>query len=98
MVVGRIGVGSICDLWVRFVICGRGVLWVCFVMVVGLLVMLCWCLGGGCAAFFFIFILFVIGDFVWSGLRKKIGDFGFFFSLLWIGGGGVGCGCGCGCG
>ena len=22
--------------------------------------------------------LFVIGDFVWSGLRKKIGDFGFF--------------------
>ena len=26
--VGRIGVGSICDLWVRFVICGCGfVLW-----------------------------------------------------------------------
>ena len=25
--------------------------------------------------------LFVIGDFVWFGLRKKIGDLGFFFSL-----------------
>ena len=25
------------------------------------------------------FILFVISDFVWSGLRKKIGDLGFFF-------------------
>ena len=25
------------------------------------------------------FILFVIGNFVWSGLRKKIGDLGFFF-------------------
>ena len=36
------------------------------------------------------FILFVIGDFVWSGLRKKIGDLGFFF-LLWTSGGG-GCG------
>ena len=47
------------------------------------------------------FILFVIGDFVWSGLRKKIGDldwwcfFFFFSSLLWTGGGGR-CGCGCG--
>ena len=51
MVVGCIGVGSICDLWVQFVICGRGfVLW----CVMGLLVMLCWCLGGGCAAFFFL--------------------------------------------
>ena len=43
-----------------------------------------------------IFILFVIGDFVWSRLRKKIGDLGFFFfffCLLWTGGGG-GCGCG----
>ena len=36
--------------------------------------------------------LFVIGDFVWSELRKKIGDWVFFFFLLWIGGGG-GCGC-----
>ena len=41
--------------------------------------MLCWCLGGGRAAFFFFFILFVIGDFVWSGLRKNIGDLGWFF-------------------
>ena len=77
-----------------------GVLWVCFVVAVGLLVMLCWCLGGGCAAFFI--ILFVIGDFVWSGLRKKIGDLVFFFFFsLWTGGGGgggSGCGCGCGCG
>lgn len=50
----------------------------------------------------------MIGDFVWSGLRKKIKDLGFFFCLLWTsGGGGVGgsgggvgggCGCGCGCG
>ena len=30
-----------------------GVLWICFVVAVGLLVMLCWCLGGGCAAIFF---------------------------------------------
>ena len=41
--------------------------------------MLCWCLDGGRAAFFFFFILFVIGDFVWSGLRKNIGDLGWFF-------------------
>ena len=39
--------------------------------------------------------------FVWYGLRKKIGDFGFFFffCLLCTGGGGggvVGGGCGCG--
>ena len=27
----------------------------------------------------YFFILFVIDDFVWSGLRKKIGDLGFFF-------------------
>ena len=32
--------------------------------------------SGGCVAFFF---LFVIGDFVWSGLRKKIEDLGWFF-------------------
>ena len=38
-------------------------------VVVGLLVMLYWCLGGGCAAFLFI----------WSRLRKKIGDLGLFF-------------------
>ena len=55
------------------------------------------------------FILFVIGDFVWSGLRKKIGDFGWwfyffliFFFLLWTGGsgddGGGGGGGGCDCG
>ena len=49
-------------------------------------------------------ILFMIVDFVWSGLRKKIGDLGFFFFfflLLWTaGGGGVGgnCGCSCSCG
>ena len=50
------------------------------------------------------FILFVIDDFVWSWLRKKIGDLGFFFfffCLLWTadggcGGGGVSGGCGCG--
>ena len=40
----------------------------------------------------------MIGDFVWSGLRKKIGVLGFFFFffLLWTGGGG-GDGGGCGC-
>ena len=42
----------------------------------------------------------VIFYFVWYGLRKKIGDFGFFFffgCLLCTGGGGVvGGGCGCG--
>ena len=48
---------------------------------------------------FYLFILFVIGDFVWSGLRKKIGDLGFFFFspycvLVADGGGGGGCGCG----
>ena len=59
---------------------------------------LCWCLGGGCAAFFF--VLFVIGDFVWSGLRKKIRDLGFCFVFFFFcyglvaGGGGGGCGCG----
>ena len=72
-----------------------GVLWVCFVVAVGLLVMLCWCLGGGCAAFFFFFL--VISDFVWSRLRKKIGDLCFsFFSCYGLvangGGGGGGCG------
>ena len=43
----------------------------------------------------------MIGDFVWSGLKKKITDLGwwffFFFFLLWTGGGGGG-GCGCGSG
>ena len=87
VVVGRIGVGPICDLWlwVCFVVCCG-----CFVVVVGLLVMLYWCLGGGCAAFLFI----------WSRLRKKIGDLGLFFffppycGLVANGGGGCGCGCG----
>ena len=36
----------------------------------------------------------MIGNFVWSGLRKKIGDFQlvvfFFFPPLWTGGGGGG--------
>ena len=64
--------GPICDLWI----------WVCFVVAMGLLVMLCSCIGGGCAAFFILFFFFfVIGDFVWSGLRKKIGDLSFFFFL-----------------
>ena len=41
----------------------------------------------------------VIFYFVWSRLRKKIGDLGFFFfCLIWTGGDGVGGGCGCGCG
>ena len=41
--------------------------------------------------------LFVIGDFVWSGLRKKIRDLVFFFFLLWtVDAGGVDGGCGCG--
>ena len=40
-----------------------GVLWVCFVVVV---------------PHFYLFILFVIGDFVCSGLRKNIGDLGCF--------------------
>ena len=47
-----------------------GVLWICFVVAMGLLVMLCWCLGGGCATFFFFFCL------VW--VEEKIGDLGFF--------------------
>ena len=51
-----------------------GVLWVCFVVAVGLLVVLYW--WWLCRIFF---ILFVISDFVWSGLRKKIGDLVFFF-------------------
>ena len=44
----------------------------------------CWwcCVGGGYAAFFF--ILFVISDFVWSGLRKKIGDLVFFIYFLFF--------------
>ena len=38
----------------------------------------------------------VIGDFVWSRLRKKIEDLGlwFFFPLLWTSSGGCRCGCG----
>ena len=49
----------------------------------------------------FFFFCFVIGDFVWSGLRKKIGDLSFFFffpsycGLVTSGGGGGG-GCGYG--
>ena len=43
--------------WVSAFGCGCGfvcgVLWVCFMVAVGLLVMLCWCLGGGRATFFF---------------------------------------------
>ena len=42
----------------------------------------------------------VIFYFVWSRLRKKIGDLDFFFFCLLCtngGGGGVGGGCGCGC-
>ena len=31
------------------------------------------------------FILFVIGDFVWFGLRKKIGDLGWFFFFSYCG-------------
>ena len=45
----------------------------------------------------------MIGDFLWFGLRKKIGNLGFYFLfyffLLWTGGGGGGGvdgGCGCG--
>ena len=40
------------------------------------------------------FILFVIDDFVWSRLRRKIRDLGWcsFFFLLWTSGG-DGCGC-----
>ena len=42
----------------------------------------------------------MICDFVWSGLRKKIGVLGwwvfFLFFLLWIGGGGGGGGGSCG--
>ena len=46
--------------------------------------------------------MFVIGDFLWSGLRKKIRNLGFYFLfyffLLWIGGGvDGGCGWCCGC-
>ena len=41
------------------------------------------------------FILFVIGDFVWSGLRKKIEDLGCSPPPP---GGGDGGGGGCGCG
>ena len=45
--VGRIGVGSICDLWVRFVICGCG-----FVL---------WCVVGFFLFFFFFFLLWTGG-------------------------------------
>ena len=38
----------------------------------------------------------MISDFVWSGLRKKTGDLGFFFFFFPGGGGGGGYGCGCG--
>ena len=38
----------------------------------------------------------MIGEFVWSGLRKKIRDLGFFFFFFPEGGGGGGYGCGCG--
>ena len=48
-----------------------GVLWVCFVVVV---------------PHFYLFILFVIGDFVWSGLRKKIGDLGLVGFGVWVAG------------
>ena len=51
--------------------------------------------------------LFVIGDFVWSGLRKKIGDLGFFFFfsccglvlvvVVAVADGRGGCGCYCEC-
>ena len=77
MVVGRIGVGSICDLCVQFVICGCGF--------VGDVVLVPW--WWLCRIFFF------IGDFVWFGLRKKIGDLSFFFPCcgLVAGGGGYGC-------
>ena len=39
----------------------------------------------------------MIGDFVWSGLRKEIEDLGwwFFFFVLWTAGGGGGGGCLC---
>ena len=56
-----------------------GVLWVCFMVAVGLLVVLCW--WWLCRIFF---ILFVISDFVWSGLRKKIGDLVFFIYFLFF--------------
>ena len=49
---------------------------------------------------FLFFYFFMIDDFVWSGLRKKIGDLSFFFfCLLWtsVGGGSGGVGGG-GCG
>ena len=60
-----------------------GVLWVCFVVAVGLLVVLCW--WWLCRIFFY--ILFVISDFFWSGLRKNIGDLVFFYLfLLWTSG------------
>ena len=88
VVVGRIGVGSICALWVQFVICGCGfVLW----CAMGLFCGGCGFVGDAvlvpwwwlCSIFFL-----VIGDFVWSRLRKKIGNLGcfFFFFLLWTGG------------
>ena len=51
--------------------------------------------------------LFVIGNFVWSGLRKKIGDLGFFFCcgllvlvmglVVAVADGRGGCGWCCGC-
>ena len=41
-------------------------LWVCWCCCVGALVVV--------VPHFYLFILFVIGDFVWSRLRKKTGD------------------------
>ena len=77
VVVGRIGVGSICALWVRFVICGCGfVLW----CAMGLFCGGCGFVGDAvlvpwwwlCHIFFFI----------WFGLRKKLEIWVFLFYFI----------------
>ena len=60
--VTRFGFGGFrCLVGVDFVVVGLfcGVLCVCFVVAVGMLVMLCWCLGGGRAALLLLLFLFL---------------------------------------
>ena len=60
LVVGRINMGSISDLWVRLVICGYGlVLWCAVGLFCGSILVVV-----VLRFFIYLFILFVIGDFV----------------------------------
>ena len=63
--------GLICDLWVRFVICGCGFVGDAVLVVV-------------VSRFLSFFFFLVISDFVWSRLRKKIGDLGWWFFFFFF--------------